>query len=506
MKGRIALIGSVMILLLFTGFSGASFIEVKMPGLTSPIAADSSGGSVIIGGISNGTGLGDFDAFLMALTPNGTLRWAKAYGGSGRDILYSLKALPDGSSVVTGGSTSLGGGWVFRVGSDGSALWSKVYNVDMVYSIVPYSNGFLAVSSTSGIPTLLSLDQDGNVRGAYLLTPNETALPVKIMALPGGQIFIAGIKNSPKTGSPDFWLAQITPDGKVVWQRTYGGNGTEKLYDAELDGAGVTLVGYTSSFGSGAVDLLVVRTDLSGRVKWAKAVGSPMEEWANAVTLLPSGDLVLGGISYSTGEAQAWLVVMDTWGDVKRWITFGGAGMDWIRALTSGPNGELVLAGGVDGKANQLGNLVKNYPLIGILRDVSLDDLGSGCSLAFRRPPFKVMDANISVAEGAAVSNPPSVSVVARAAKLNTKNLNEEILNACSQAQTTTTTSSTATTTTTGIISTTAPLGEDTTTTSGPTTTTTTTTSSKKGGGGICGPAALIGLAIVPLLLRRRGE
>ena len=52
--------------------------------------------------------------------------------------------------------------------------------------------------------------------------------------------------------------------------------------------------------------------------------------------------------------------------------------------------------------------------------------------------------------------------------------------------------------------------GETTTTTSSTTTTTTTTgsttttTTTSEGGGGICGPAALVGLAIIPLLLRRR--
>ncbi|ASJ02933.1 amylopullulanase [Thermococcus profundus] len=68
--------------------------------------------------------------------------------------------------------------------------------------------------------------------------------------------------------------------------------------------------------------------------------------------------------------------------------------------------------------------------------------------------------------------------------------------------ESTTTTTTTTTITTTSTTTTTSP--GKTTTTSKPTTTTTTTTSSKKGGGGICGPAALIGLAIMPLLLRRK--
>ncbi|MDV3104117.1 CGP-CTERM sorting domain-containing protein [Thermococcus waiotapuensis] len=52
-----------------------------------------------------------------------------------------------------------------------------------------------------------------------------------------------------------------------------------------------------------------------------------------------------------------------------------------------------------------------------------------------------------------------------------------------------------------GQVTVTKPTTTTTTTTSQPTTTTTTTTS---GGGGICGPAAIIGLAVVPLLLKRR--
>lgn len=85
--------------------------------------------------------------------------------------------------------------------------------------------------------------------------------------------------------------------------------------------------------------------------------------------------------------------------------------------------------------------------------------------------------------------------------------------------ETTTTTSPGETTTTSPGETTTTSPGETTTspgktTTSQPTTTSPgktttsspskTTTTSEKGGGGICGPAALVGLAIVPLLLRRR--
>ncbi len=71
---------------------------------------------------------------------------------------------------------------------------------------------------------------------------------------------------------------------------------------------------------------------------------------------------------------------------------------------------------------------------------------------------------------------------------------------------TTTTTSqqtTTTTTTTTSQVSTTTTTSSTTTTTTTSTTGSTTTTSTTSEGGGICGPAALIGLAIIPLLLRR---
>lgn len=492
MKGRLTFTGLFLLLFLFTGFSAATagglVLKVETPGLTSPIAVDSSSGDIVVGGISNGTGLGDFDVFLMKLAEDGKILWKKAYGGAERDILYSVKLLPNGNAVATGGSTSLGGGWVFEVGKNGNVLWSKTYNTSMVYSAIPYSDGFLAVSSISGVPLLMRLDSKGNVESARILTPGESALPVKIVVLPGEPIFVAGVKESGETKSPDFWLARISGDGKVIWQKTYGGNGTEKLYDAELDARGVTLVGYTSSFSTSGVDLLVVRTDLLGNVEWAKVIGGPGDDWANGVSLLPTGDLVLGGISYSSGDTQAWILVMDTSGRVKKWITFGTPRMDWIRAVTVTPDGKLVVAGGIDGKASGPGNLVENRPMVAIFDGSSFEGI-ENCTMVVGRPPISVKDAEITVTIGKPVSSPPDVTITAREADPKVKEMGGKAVVVCSPGATTESTTP----------STTSPPA---TTSSSPPDRTTTTT--HRGGWSICGPVALVALSILPLVLRRR--
>jgi hypothetical protein len=67
-------------------------------------------------------------------------------------------------------------------------------------------------------------------------------------------------------GSSDAWLICLNDDGRLVWQRIYGG----KLWDrpttaARTQDGGLLVAGYTTTIGEGHEDFWLIRLDARGR-------------------------------------------------------------------------------------------------------------------------------------------------------------------------------------------------------------------------------------------------
>ncbi len=490
----------------FASASGTVVEEIKQNGMTSLMSVD-SGDFIVAGGISNGTGLGDFDAVVYRFDGSGSLVWAKAYGSRGRDLLASVKVVTGDRILVTGGSSYFGGGWIFELDGDGNVLWSRSYSTEIITSAIPYGDGFLAASSKIGHGIILKLSSNGSPISGYVFDFNYSVVPVKLEALPDGSIFVAGMAHSPATNSQDMWLAEISGNGTVLWQRSFGGNGTEQLYDMEVDGKGITLVGYTTSPSLGVennVDLLVLRTDLQGNLLWAKRVGSPQNDWANAVTLLPTGELLLGGITYAVPSlgAQAWVLTLDSRGNVERWITFGGDGSDWIRGMAALPDGRAILVGGTNGKTNGLGQLLSSDPLFIVLSDTEFHF--EGCDLNAKRPPFTVSAVSPVVWTGPSGVSLMRIRMASAPVKPEVKTLKPSIDILCPPEVSSHSTSSTTNNYTTATVTPSSkPSGEPQSSTSEPTHTSSSrnTSSGQRGSHGICGPAFLLLPALIAAVL-----
>ncbi|WP_439881153.1 T9SS type A sorting domain-containing protein [Pontibacter sp. MBLB2868] len=286
---------------------------------------------------------GGQDYWVVKLNADGSKAWDKTYGGSGNDWLAAAIATSDGGYLIGGYSysgksserTEQSRGdadyWVVKLNADGSQDWDKAY-------------GGAAYDEL----TALTATADGG----YLL---------------GGRSLsgISGEKSEASRGGADYWLVKITADGSKVWDKTYGGDGTDWLHALTKTSDGGYVLGGSSSSGvsgekseasRGNSDYWVLKLNTDGSKVWDKTYGGSKLDDFRALTITMDGGYLLAGLSESgisgekteesRGGEDSWVVKLNADGS-KAWDkTYGGSANDWFSAIVATTDGGFLLGGG----------------------------------------------------------------------------------------------------------------------------------------------------------------
>ena len=115
-------------------------------------------GGYVLAGETYSDGAGGSDVFLIKTTENGSLSWAKTYGGSSHERGIEVIQTTDGGFAISGFSNSFSNGdfdyYLIKTDASGSLLWSKIYGDlggDYARAINQTPDGgFVIAGSTNG--------------------------------------------------------------------------------------------------------------------------------------------------------------------------------------------------------------------------------------------------------------------------------------------------------------------------------------------------------------------
>ena len=151
------------------------------------------------------------------------------------------------------------------------------------------------------------------------------------------------------------WLLSIAASAQANWNRTYGGMYEDEAVSVvETPDTGYMVVGFTGSFGNGASDAYLLKTDRYGQFQWFKTYGGGNVDVAEKVVPAPGNGFFIAGYSNSgTMDYDFWMLRIDSLGDTLWTRQVGRADWDRAHSAVSDGNGNYFVAGETYSGANQ---------------------------------------------------------------------------------------------------------------------------------------------------------
>lgn len=247
--------------------------------------------------------------------------------------------------------------YLSKANQEGEVSWHKEYEWDgvpkvkLVQQTEDFGYALILYVQKEGVLDkeihFLRIDQYGE----YLWKQKINASDIHIFqeTMDKGFIF-AGYQHDRRSGKKDAYVLKIDKDGKsqrsrgassdiskvLSWERNYGGRGDEEarhiqqVRDKDGYNDGYIFTGYTTSKGSGARDVYIMRLDAYGSIKWERTYGGARDDEGYYIlpyvqgvqsSLAPIEGFFLTGYSRSRGNTSAdlYFIHIDTNGHLSRW-------------------------------------------------------------------------------------------------------------------------------------------------------------------------------------------
>lgn len=339
----------------FGGAAGDSFGDIIKTADGGYLAIDISYSD--ISGNKTQAHRGQGDGLIVKFDVNGNIVWEKVYGGSGYDVLVRIKVLSDGNFMVLGRSTtgieyektSPNKGnidfWLLKIDPNGNIIWDKTYGANSI----DYGNDFMT-------------------------TPDGGIILVGTVFMDATMIAANGDRGQNGKGDHDAWVIKIDANGNKVWDKIFGGSGTEsanKIVKA-VDNSGYYIFGLTSTTNIAGSDLSaparngydawLFKFDENGNKIFDKVYsggntfsGTSSTEDIYEMGVLPDGNYLLVAHSNnnsgneksenSMGDDDLWLIKISPNGTIIKDKTIGGDGQDKAGSFYVRSDGSILFCG-----------------------------------------------------------------------------------------------------------------------------------------------------------------
>jgi hypothetical protein len=323
------------------------------------VAVDASG-NIIIAGSSYGIvdfgggaliGAGNRDIFVAKLGSDGAHLWSKRFGDADTQYARAVAVDASGNVVVAGclqstvdfggGALSSAGGediFVAKFGSDGAHLWSKRFGD---------SDGQFVM-------------EDQVVEAVAIDAPGDVIVTGCFDTLTFGGDTLKG------AGRRDIYIAKFGSDGAHLWSKRFGASSDENAQSVAVDASGNVIItgcfwdsltfGGDTLKSAGERDIYIAKFGSDGVHLWSKRFGDRDSQYAKAVAVDASGNVIVtgwfygavdfgGGVLMSAGNKDIFVAEFGSDG-AHRWSRrFGDGDSQYAQAIAVDASGNVIITG-----------------------------------------------------------------------------------------------------------------------------------------------------------------
>ncbi len=257
----------------------------------------------------------NWNYWVLKFNQQDSLQWDMTYGGTYTDIAKAVVETENGEFLIIGYTNSYEGDitttkgnydiWLIKIDSTGKILWNKNYG-GLYNDIISYKS--------------LIKTQDNNF--LFMGTTNSKDTDV-----------------STALGDRDIWVVKINPQGEIIWEKSLGGDSEDNAETIVADPiSGFYLCAVTASnngnidYNYGYADVWVAKISNEGEIIWQKTVGGKRaENFATLIHCKDNGILIMassnsrdGDVTNNFGEHDIFFVKLNNEGTVEWRKTFGG--------------------------------------------------------------------------------------------------------------------------------------------------------------------------------------
>ncbi|QYK15980.1 T9SS type A sorting domain-containing protein [Chryseobacterium chendengshani] len=296
-----------------------------------------------------------YDFHLVKLNQQGEEVWEKYFSGQNHDFLSATVATQEGGFLLAGTSYSgkssdkkddaKGGSdiWLIRINEFGDELWQKTLGSaqdEEAKAVIQTTDfGFFVAGNVQNAPkgygskdVLISrLDKNGKelsqiILGGKGLDEVEKMIPT----IDGGALLgiysrsnTGGSKKTENFGEGDYWIIKLNKDGKVEWEKNFGGKGDDHLRTLAMTSTGYIVGGESRSERSGnktagieeGTDIWLISLNEKGDEQWQKSYNFKNRDILMGMNVIQRKDeraknkdltqgILLGGYTQAEGRIE----------------------------------------------------------------------------------------------------------------------------------------------------------------------------------------------------------
>jgi len=299
---------------------------------------------------------------LIKIDSSGIQQWSHTWNASIFDYCKGI-ALDSSENIFLCGSThwnSTGAADIclIKYDSSGEEQWVRTWggftndvgtgiaidSSDNIY-IVGYTGSF---GTGNGDLCLLKYDGSGVLQWNVTWGGTEGDGGTAIVLDSSSNIYIIGTTSSFGSGLLDICLLKYDSSGVQQWNTFWGGDKYDYGNDITIDTFGnIYITGQTESFGSGGYDICLIKFSNSGVLQWEKILGGSANDYGMALVSDSSDTIYLGGYtnSYGKGQYDLYLAKYNNSGILLSNQTWGGDHIDLCYAMALDSSGNIFFAG-----------------------------------------------------------------------------------------------------------------------------------------------------------------